>query len=109
MTDTESIPAPDSRPVVPQTHRLSERQKAHLLAYAFFLIAAVISCLRGVGSAFVPEFFLIAVIAWFPAMVVESFRRLGIEGYGFASAMLCGIAGYDGVFRLFHPGYVGGC
>jgi len=89
--------------------RFSERQKAHLLAYAFFVAAAVVSFARGGGWVSYAEFFLVAGIAWFPALVVESFRRLGIERYGFAAAMLCGIAGYDGIFRLCHPGYWGGC
>lgn len=108
MATTETTPTSDSPAFAPQTDRFSERQKAHWLAYGFFVIAAAISFFRGAGLAFAPEFFLIAVIAWFPALVVESFRRLGIERYGFAAAMLCGIAGYDGIFRLCHPGYFGG-
>lgn len=80
-----------------------------MLAYAFFLIAAVISFSRAGGWLSYTEFLLVAGIVWFPALVVESFRRLGIERYGSAAAMLCGIAGYDGIFRLCNPGYWIGC
>jgi len=89
--------------------RLSERRQAHLIAYGCFLAGAVVAFARAGSFSSAPEFLLIAAIAWFPVLVVESFRRLGIERYGFAAAPLCLIAGFDGLYRLFHPWHGGGC
>lgn len=89
--------------------RFSERQQAHLIAYGCFLAGAMVSFSRAGNFEFPQEFLLLAAIAWFPLLVVESFRRLGIERYGFAAAPLCLIAGFDGLYRLFHPWHGGGC
>jgi hypothetical protein len=83
------------------------RRNSYLLAYGFFALGAVYSwCMAGEAFALAEVACLLA-IAWFPAVIVEVFRRVPIENPAVAAALLSGMAGYDGVLRLLR--YWGGC
>jgi hypothetical protein len=87
----------------------SQRLNAHLMAFTFFCIGAVAAWCKAWESPSMQEVGCLLAIIWFPSVLVESFRRFEIENYGWAAAFLSGIAGYDGVCRLLHPGYGMGC
>lgn len=87
----------------------NDRSKAHLLAGLFFILGVTAGWLR-TGEAFgLSEAACLVAIAWFPPVLVETLRRFRIERYGLAGALLSGIAGWDGIIRLFHTKIMEGC
>jgi hypothetical protein len=84
------------------------RRDSHLLAYGFFALGAAYSWVMA-GEAFsMAEGACLLAIAWFPAVIVEVFRRTSIGNPAVAAALLSGMAGYDGVLRLLRH-WAGGC
>jgi hypothetical protein len=102
---THSLPLPlDPGPL----QAVWGRRKSHLLAYGFFALGAAYSWAMS-GEAFaLAEGMCLLAIAWFPAVIVEVFRRAPIGNPAVAAALLSGMAGYDGVLRLLRH-WAGGC
>ncbi|MDP4646211.1 MAG: hypothetical protein NWR03_09685 [Akkermansiaceae bacterium] len=88
---------------------MSERLKAHALAYAVFTIGVISAWCRATGMSDFSGIHLVLIGVWFPAAVVEVFRRSGISNYGFAAALIAGMCGFDGTSRMFYPFYSNGC
>jgi hypothetical protein len=89
-------------------HAVWGRRNSHLLAYGFFVLGVGYSwCMAGEAISLSQAACLLA-IAWFPAVIVEMFRRVSIENPAVAAALLSAIAGYDGILRLFGH-WAGGC
>jgi hypothetical protein len=79
------------------------RGKSLLLAYGFFAAGATYSWCMAWNAFTLPEGACLLAIAWFPAVIVEVFRRIPIVNPAVAAALLSGMAGYDGVLRLLRP------
>lgn len=80
------------------------------MAYLLFSIGAIYAWLGGGHISDPDGVFCVFAIIWFPAILVEMFRRSGMANYGMAAALISGICGYDGIYRLLHPfNYGGGC
>lgn len=88
---------------------LANRPSAHLLAYGFFVVGTILAWCKLAEPFAIGDASRILAIAWFPALLVEVFRRFPVPNPAVAGAILSGIAGYDGVLRLFRSVYYGGC
>jgi hypothetical protein len=84
------------------------RRNSHLLAYGFFVLGAGYSWCMAAEAIALSQAACLLAIAWFPAVIVEVFRRVSIENPAVAAALLSGMAGYDGVLRLLRH-WAGGC
>jgi len=81
----------------------------HFIVFAAFTsgsLAAV--AVSGEWRAMIGSGWCFVAVAWFPSVILEFFRRTGIERFLFSAALLSGIAGYDGFLRLVRQSS-GGC
>ncbi|MCW1923450.1 hypothetical protein OKA05_12875 [Luteolibacter arcticus] len=84
------------------------RSYEHFVVFVAFtagVSAAII--VSGESRAVVESGWCFVAIAWFPSVVLEFFRRIGMERFLVSAALLSGIAGFDGFLRLVRQSYSG--